>query len=115
MSVIFPCVVRGACVMLHVAHAHTSSHTYIYCPTLSQRGIVSCHLSLALAVYCLSVTITAIAQLAAIYEIPFISIRICSNNITNNGVYDLNVAIACQNFAELVAKQYFVEMLTQTS
>jgi adenosylhomocysteine nucleosidase len=50
--------------------------------------------------------IPAIAQLAQVYNVSFISIRVISNNITNNGVYDLTVTTACQQFVESVCRQY---------
>jgi len=48
----------------------------------------------------------AAAQIAAAYRVPFVGIRIVSNNITNGGAYDRNTGEACQAFVRLVAARY---------
>lgn len=46
---------------------------------------------------------SAAAQIAHAYGIPFLGVRILSNNITNHGEYDPSTAEACQQFvAELM-------------
>lgn len=46
------------------------------------------------------------AQVAMLYQVPFIGIRVLSNNITNNGAYNPNTGNACQDYALNVAKTY---------
>jgi adenosylhomocysteine nucleosidase len=48
----------------------------------------------------------AAAQIAGIYGIPFLGIRVVSNNITNGGTYDAGTAVACQDFVHAVVKRY---------
>lgn len=46
------------------------------------------------------------ALICEAYKIPFLSIRVLSNNKTNGGKYDPSVAKDCQDFVEKVVKQY---------
>jgi adenosylhomocysteine nucleosidase len=46
------------------------------------------------------------AQVAGFYGIPFLGIRVLSNNITNGGAYDPHTAEACQEFVYEVARAY---------
>lgn len=46
------------------------------------------------------------AQIAGIYKIPFLGVRVLSNNITNGGAYQPATAAACQEFVRLVVRQY---------
>jgi adenosylhomocysteine nucleosidase len=48
----------------------------------------------------------AAAQIAGIFDIPFLGIRVVSNNITNGGAYDPTTADACQDYVYTVVKQY---------
>jgi adenosylhomocysteine nucleosidase len=48
----------------------------------------------------------AAAQIAGIFDIPFLGIRVVSNNITNGGPYDTKTAEACQDYVYDVVKQY---------
>jgi adenosylhomocysteine nucleosidase len=48
----------------------------------------------------------AAAQIAGIFDIPFLGIRVVSNNITNGGTYDTKTAEACQDYVYSVVKQY---------
>jgi len=48
----------------------------------------------------------SVAQIAHQFEVPFLGIRILSNNITNNGGYDPATGEACQEYALDVAEQY---------
>lgn len=46
------------------------------------------------------------AQVASLYHVPFIGIRVLSNNLTNNDGYNPNTGTACQDFVLDVAKTY---------
>ncbi len=46
------------------------------------------------------------AQVAGLLEIPFLGIRVLSNNITNGGVYDARTGEACQEYVYKVVKAY---------
>jgi adenosylhomocysteine nucleosidase len=46
------------------------------------------------------------AQIAGAFHVPFLGIRIVSNNITNNGAYDSRTAAACQSYVLDVIRQY---------
>lgn len=46
------------------------------------------------------------AQIAGLYEIPFLGIRVLSNNITNDGAYDPKTGEACQEYVYEVVKAY---------
>jgi adenosylhomocysteine nucleosidase len=46
------------------------------------------------------------AQVAGSFRIPFLGIRVLSNNITNNDAYDARSAEACQDYVRAVLKQY---------
>ena len=48
----------------------------------------------------------AAAQIAGLFQIPFLGIRVVSNNITNGGTYDGKSAEACQEFVVEVVKAY---------
>ena len=48
----------------------------------------------------------AAAQMAAMFDVPFLGIRILSNNITNGGAYDAATGDACQVFVTDVVKAY---------
>ena len=50
------------------------------------------------------------AQIAAAFDIPFIGIRILSNNITNDGKYDPNTGLACQDYVYQVVKAYIAKI-----
>jgi adenosylhomocysteine nucleosidase len=49
------------------------------------------------------------AQIAGLFEIPFLGIRVLSNNITNGGAYDPQTGEACQDFVAEVVKAYLAE------
>ena len=49
------------------------------------------------------------AQIAAGFNIPFVGIRILSNNITNNGKYDPQTGLACQDYVYQVVKAYIAK------
>jgi adenosylhomocysteine nucleosidase len=46
------------------------------------------------------------AQIAAEYAIPFLGIRVVSNNITNGGAYDSTTGAACQEYVLDVVRAY---------
>src|SRR5262249_13841954 len=46
------------------------------------------------------------AQIAGLFQVPFLGIRIVSNNITNGGAYDAATGDACQDFVYQVVKAY---------
>ena len=46
------------------------------------------------------------AQIAGIVRIPFLGIRVVSNNITNGGTYDPRTGEACQEYVYEVVKAY---------
>jgi adenosylhomocysteine nucleosidase len=48
----------------------------------------------------------AVAQIAAARQVPFLGIRVLSNNITNAGAYDGGSARACQEFVLEVARAW---------
>ena len=48
----------------------------------------------------------AAAQVAGLFKIPFLGIRVVSNNITNGEVYDTQVGAACQDYVRGVVKAY---------
>jgi len=52
------------------------------------------------------------AQIAGLFEIPFLGIRVVSNNITNGGGYDGRTGEACQEYVVEVVKRYISEKLT---
>lgn len=49
------------------------------------------------------------AQIADEYHIPFLDIRIISNNLTNGGQYNPNTAVSCQDYVYHVVKKYISE------
>ncbi len=46
------------------------------------------------------------AQIAGLFQIPFLGIRVLSNNITNGGEYDAKTGVACQEYVYDVVKAY---------
>lgn len=52
------------------------------------------------------------AQIAHAYGVPFLAIRILSNNITNHGKYDPTTAKACQQFVKEVVEAYISRLKT---
>ena len=51
------------------------------------------------------------AQIAGQFQIPFLGIRVLSNNITNGGTYDAGAGDACQEYVYDVVKAYIGERL----
>ena len=46
------------------------------------------------------------AQIAGLFQIPFLGIRVVSNNITNGEPYDTRTGEACQDYVYEVVKAY---------
>jgi adenosylhomocysteine nucleosidase len=46
------------------------------------------------------------AQIAGLFEVPFLGIRVLSNNITNGGAYDARTGEACQEYVFEVVRGY---------
>ena len=51
------------------------------------------------------------AQIAGVFQIPFLGIRVLSNNITNDGKYDAKTGDACQYYVYEVVKAYIYNTL----
>jgi adenosylhomocysteine nucleosidase len=51
------------------------------------------------------------AQIAGVFQIPFLGIRVLSNNITNDGKYDAKTGEACQEYVYDVVKAYIATTL----
>ena len=51
------------------------------------------------------------AQIAGAFEIPFLGVRVVSNNITNGEVYDTKVGKACQDYVRDVVRAYIAARL----
>jgi adenosylhomocysteine nucleosidase len=51
------------------------------------------------------------AQIAGSFQIPFLGIRVLSNNITNDGKYDAKTGEACQDYVYEVVKAYIATKL----
>jgi adenosylhomocysteine nucleosidase len=49
------------------------------------------------------------AQIAGIFHVPFLGIRVVSNNITNGGAYEPATGEACQQFVLEVVKRYIAD------
>jgi adenosylhomocysteine nucleosidase len=49
------------------------------------------------------------AQIAGLFDIPFLGIRVVSNNITNGGSYDATTGAACQQYVLDVVRAYVGE------
>lgn len=52
----------------------------------------------------------AAAQVAAAWQVPFLGIRILSDNITNGGAYDPRTGEACEDFVFTVVKSFIGTM-----
>jgi adenosylhomocysteine nucleosidase len=50
------------------------------------------------------------AQIADLFQIPFLGIRVLSNNITNGGAYDPKAGEACQEYVYEVVKAFIGRM-----
>jgi len=51
------------------------------------------------------------AQIAGLNQIPFLGIRVVSNNITNGGAHDTKTGEACQDYVYNVVKSYIGDKL----
>ena len=52
----------------------------------------------------------AAAQIAQAYDVPFLGIRVLSNNKTNGGKYNPNTASANQEYVYEVVKKYITTL-----
>jgi adenosylhomocysteine nucleosidase len=52
----------------------------------------------------------ASAQIAGAFQIPFLGVRVVSNNITNGEAYDTRTGEACQDYVSSVVKAYVGEV-----
>jgi len=52
----------------------------------------------------------ASAQIAGSFQIPFLGVRVVSNNITNGAAYDTRTGEACQDYVSGVVKAYLGEL-----
>lgn len=50
------------------------------------------------------------AQIAYFYQTPYISVRIVSNNITNDSKYAPQTGVACQEFVYEIVKNYIIQL-----
>ncbi len=48
----------------------------------------------------------SVAQIASQFKVPFLGIRVLSNNITNGGAYDAGTGEACQHYVLDVVVEY---------
>jgi adenosylhomocysteine nucleosidase len=55
------------------------------------------------------------AQIAGFFQIPFLGIRVLSNNVTNGGAYDAKTGEACQEYVYDVVKAYIGATLKRSS
>jgi adenosylhomocysteine nucleosidase len=53
------------------------------------------------------------AQIAGLFQIPFLGVRVVSNNITNGGTYDTTTGEACQEYVYEVVRAYIRANLKQ--
>ncbi|HAV56039.1 MAG TPA: 5'-methylthioadenosine nucleosidase, partial [Acinetobacter junii] len=53
----------------------------------------------------------SVAQIAQQFNVPFLGIRILSNNITNNGAYNPATGEVCQDYVLDVVEQYMKQQL----
>ena len=53
------------------------------------------------------------AQIAGLFHVPFLGVRVVSNNITNGEVYDTKVGEACQDYVRDIVKAYIAGRLTR--
>ncbi|MGP2701148.1 5'-methylthioadenosine nucleosidase, partial [Serratia marcescens] len=44
------------------------------------------------------------------FKVPFVGIRVLSNNITNQGNYDPQTGLACQDYVYQVVKAYVANL-----
>ena len=52
----------------------------------------------------------AVAQICAAYDVPFLGVRVLSNNKTNNGKYNPVTAQYCQEYVLDIVKAYIEEL-----
>ena len=55
------------------------------------------------------------AQIAGLFQIPFLGIRVVSNNIVNGEAYDTKTGEACQDYVLEVVKAYVAAKTTTSA
>ena len=55
------------------------------------------------------------AQTAALFNIPFLGIRVLSNNATNGGAHDRKTGEACQDYVYRVVKAYVATLIRKAA
>jgi adenosylhomocysteine nucleosidase len=55
------------------------------------------------------------AQVASLFNIPFLGIRVLSNNATNGGAHDPKTGEACQDFVHRVIKAYVATLVRKAA
>ncbi len=53
----------------------------------------------------------SVAQICHSADIPFVGVRVISDNVTNGETYDAYTAVTCQNFVLLVVENYIRDVL----
>lgn len=55
------------------------------------------------------------AQIAALFNVPFLGVRVLSNNATNGGAHDPKTGEACQDYVYRVVKAYVATLVRQAA
>jgi adenosylhomocysteine nucleosidase len=50
------------------------------------------------------------AQIASVFNVPFLGIRVVSDNVTNGGAYDPRTGEACEDYVFQVVKAYIATL-----
>ena len=55
------------------------------------------------------------AQIASLFNVPFLGVRVLSNNATNGGAHDPKTGEACQDFVHRVVKAYVATLIRKAA
>ena len=55
------------------------------------------------------------AQIAALFNAPFLGVRVLSNNATNGGAHDPKTGEACQDYVYRVVKAYIATLIRKAA
>ncbi len=55
------------------------------------------------------------AQIASLFSVPFLGVRVLSNNATNGGAHDPKTGEACQDFVHRVVKAYVATLIRKAA
>jgi adenosylhomocysteine nucleosidase len=55
------------------------------------------------------------AQIASLFNVPFLGVRVLSNNATNGGAHDPKTGEACQDFVHRVVKAYVATLVRKAA